>query len=103
MWSFLDHVSSLLDGVVIALANLPNDKEKASARCDFTFQSTRIRQNKLTKSVTRSTAKSVPFVTNRNGELFPGLLLYLMEGILPMLKVYTYGKYYNVFYVTFYS
>ena len=35
-----------------------------------------------------STAKNIPYVTTKDGELFPGLLLYLMEGILPMLKVH---------------
>ena len=88
MWSYLEHISSLLDGVLQALANLPNDEQKASARQNLTSQSTRIRQNKLTRNITMSTAKNVPFVTNENGELFPGLLLYLMEGILPMLKVH---------------
>ena len=89
MWSFLDHTSLLVDGVVKALANLPNDEEKASARHTLRCQSKRIASlNKLTRNITMSTAKNVPFVTNENGELFPGLLLYLMEGILPMLKVY---------------
>ena len=89
MWNFLKHTSLLLDGVVKALANLPNDEEKASARHTLRCQSKRTASlNKLTRNITMSTAKNVPFVTDKDGKLFPGLLLYLMEGVLPMLKVY---------------
>ena len=91
MWSFLEHISLLLDGVYKALVNLPNDEEKASARCNLTSQCKRISKNKQKRTKTISAAKDVPFVTDKNGELLPGLLLYVLEGILPMLKVHTYN------------
>ena len=92
MWSFLKHISSLLDGVYEALVELPNE-QKASARRNLTSQSKRISKNEQNRSKTISAAKDIQFVTDKNGELLPGLLLYVVEGILPMLKVRTYVQY----------
>ena len=33
---------------------------------------------------------NIPYVTNANGELIPGVLQYIMEGVLPLIKVDTY-------------
>ena len=30
---------------------------------------------------------SIPYVTNVNGELIPGILIYIMQGALPLIKV----------------
>lgn len=79
-----------MDGVVKALTNLP-DSELASAKHNLTSQSTRINRDKQgfrKRTKTMSNQKDIQYVTNKDGELIPGLLLYLMEGILPMLKVY---------------
>ena len=89
IWSFLEHISLLLDGVVKALMGLPSS-QLASAKHNLTSRSTRIDRNKQgirRRTKTMSNQKDIPYVTGTDGELFPGLLLYLMEGILPMLKV----------------
>ena len=38
-----------------------------------------------------STARNILYVTDKDGELIPGLLLYLMDGVMPMLKVRMYA------------
>lgn len=87
----MDHISGLLGGVVNALGNLPNS-EIASAKHNLRSKATRIMQKneqgirKRTK--TMSNQKGIPFVTEKDGELIPGLLVYVMEGVLPLLKVY---------------
>ena len=89
MWSFLEHVSVLLDGVVKALISLPKC-EIASAKRNLTSRSSRIYRDKkgiTKKAKTMSDQKNIPFVTSEDGELVPGLLIYLMEGVLPMLEV----------------
>ena len=89
MWSFLEHISLLLNGVVKALINLPKS-EIASAKENLTSRSSRIYRDKKgirKRAKTMSTQKNIPFVTGKDGELVPGLLIYLMEGVLPMLKV----------------
>ena len=89
MWDYLEHISVLLDGVVNALVNLPSN-QIASARENLTSRSTVIRrdpQGFRQRAKTMSNQKDIPFVTNKDGELIPGLLIYIMEGVLPMLKV----------------
>ena len=93
LWDYLEHVSLLLDGVVKALVNLPSS-QIASARENLTSRSTIIRrdpQGFRQRAKTMSNQKNIPFVTSKDGELIPGLLIYLMEGILPMLKVHKIG------------
>ena len=84
MWSFLEHISLLLEGVVKALKGLPLD-QVLEAKYQLTTQTLRIKHGSVTKAVT--VAKNIPFVSDEKGEIVPGLLLYIMEGILPMLKV----------------
>ena len=83
MRNYLEHISLLLDGVVKALINPPS--QIASAKYNATSRSTRIKTIK-------TTVPNIPFVTNEDGDLIPGLLTYLMEGILPMLKVQKLGE-----------
>ena len=89
VWGYLEHVSLLLEGVVKALINLPSSQVK-SAKENLTSRATIIRRDNQgfrQRAKTMSNQKDIPFVTNTEGELIPGLLIYLMEGILPMLKV----------------
>ena len=89
MWRFLEHISLLLNGVVKALINLPNS-EIASAKKNLTSRSSRMYRDKKgirKRTKTMSAQQNIPFVTGKDGELVPGLLIYLMEGILPMLTV----------------
>ena len=78
----------ILEGVVKALNNLP-PSEIASAKSSLTSRSLRTSQNmqRNSRNKTISTARNIPYVTDKDGELIPGLLLYLMEGVMPVLKV----------------
>jgi len=84
MWSYLEHISLLLEGITKALQNLPPD-QLFEAKHNLTTQSIRYKHGRKTKTVTA--AYNIPFVTDEKGEIAPGVLLYIMEGILPMLRV----------------
>jgi len=83
-----------LDGIVRAIKGLP-DSEAAAARSSLTSRSVKLKRRKDGQSGTRkrvgtmSAVTNVPYVTNKEGELVPGLLIYLMEGVVPMLKVWS--------------
>ena len=84
MWTFLEHISLLLEGVIRALKGLSRD-QVLEAKNQLTTQTLRIKHGSITKAVTG--AQNIPFVTDEKGEIIPGILLYIMEGVLPMLKV----------------
>ena len=93
MWCYLEHISLILKGVVKALNNLP-PSEIQSAKFSLTAKSVRMFRNKrgiIKRSKTMSTARNILYVTDKDGELIPGLLLYLMDGVMPMLKVRMYA------------
>ena len=89
MWSFLEQTNLLVDGLVKALVNIPESKI-ASSKHILTCRSMRLSQHKqgMRKTAAKSTASNVLHVIDENGELIPGFLTYLMEGILPMFKVF---------------
>ena len=77
----------LLEGVIRALQDLPPD-QMFEAKHQLTTQSLRLKKHgQAIKAITA--AQNIPFVTDEKGEIAPGILLYIMEGILPMLKVKT--------------
>ena len=77
----------LLEGVIRALQDLPRD-QMFEAKHQLTTQSLRLKKHgQAIKAITA--AQNIPFVTDEKGEIAPGILLYIMEGILPMLKVKT--------------
>ena len=84
MWRYLEHVSVLLEGVTRTLQDLPPDKV-FEAKCHLNIQSLTLKHERTAKAITA--AQNVPFVTDEKGEIAPGILLYIMEGVLPMLKV----------------
>ena len=92
VWTYLEHIRILLDGIVSALKGLPAS-EAALARSSLNARSVKFKCRGDDRSGSRkrvgatSAVTNVPFVTNREGQLAPGLLIYLMEGILPMLTV----------------
>ena len=89
MWIYLEHTSLILEGVVKALNNLP-PSEMPSAKYSLTSKSVRMPRNKQgirRRTKTICAARNILYVTNKDGELIPGLLFYLMEGVMPMLKV----------------
>lgn len=84
MWSYLEHISLLLEGVTRALQDLPSD-QVFETKHRLTTQSLRLKHGHVAKAITA--AQNIPFVTDEKGEVTPGVLLYIMEGVLPMLKV----------------
>ena len=85
MWSYLKHVGLLLEGVAKTLKAL-NDlslNHMVEAKRLLTTQLYGHTMNTIT------TTHCIPFVTNEKREIAPGILLYVTEGILPMLKVKT--------------
>jgi len=84
MWNYLEHVSLLLEGVARTLQDLSPD-QAFEAKQQLTIQSFRLKHGHTAKIITA--APSLPFVTDEKGEITPGVLLYIMEGVLPMLKV----------------
>lgn len=84
MWIYLEHVSLLLNGITRTLQNVPSD-QVFEAKHRLTTQSLRLKHGRADKVITA--AKNIPFVTDEKGEVTPGVLLYIMDGVLPMLKV----------------
>ena len=84
MWSYLENVSLLLEGVTRILQGLPPDKV-FEAKQQLNTESLKPKHGNIAKPIT--TTHNIPFVTNEKGEIAPGILLYVTEGILPMLKV----------------
>ena len=84
MWSYLEHVSLLLEGVTRILQDLPPDKVFETKQ-QLNTESLKPKHGNIAKPIT--TTHYIPFVTNEKGEITPGILLYVTEGILPMLKV----------------
>ena len=84
MWSYLEHVSLLVEGVTRLLQYLSPDKVLEAKR-QLTTKS--LKHGDTVKAIT--TTQTIPFVTNEKGEIAPGILLYVTEGVLPMLKVKT--------------
>ena len=84
MWSYLEHVSLLLEAVTRILQHLSHDK-MLEAKQHLTTKSLKQKPGHTDKAFT--TTLNIPFVTNEKGEILPGILLYVTEGVLPMLKV----------------
>ena len=80
MWSYLKDVGLLLEGLTMALKGLPSGK-MVEAKHLLTTQSLENTKKPITIS------QKISFVTNEKKEIAPGLLLYVTEGVLPMLKV----------------
>ena len=95
MWILLEQANVSVEGLVKALVNLPEDESKrASAKRNLTCRSMRRsrRKQRITEKATaNSTASNILLhVSDENDKFVPGLLTYLMEGLLPMLKVNTH-------------
>ena len=89
MWNYLRHVGLLLEGVaktLKALNDLPPDNVIEAKRL-LTTQSFELTHGHTVNAIT--TTHYIPFVTNKKREIAPGILLYVTEGVLPMLKVKT--------------
>ncbi|XP_065883200.1 inositol 1,4,5-trisphosphate-gated calcium channel ITPR1-like isoform X2 [Dysidea avara] len=91
MWSYLEQISDVLNGTVRALRCLKDDNEKRVVQQSLTSEFVKLSSSKdhLGSRITaKTTAVDIPHVTNKNGEIIPGLLVYIMEGVLPLLEVF---------------
>jgi len=82
MWDYLEHVNKMLHGVVRVIKDLP----KSEVVCLIISR----RVESVTgykKTVTSH--RNVGFVTNQDGELIPDVFIYVFEGVLPLIKVWT--------------
>ena len=97
MWRYLEHINIVLNGIIRILSNL--SKTQVASMKLASNQQLRRRATKRVHidgdhgkeygKVVTSHA-NIPYVTNANGELIPGVLQYIMEGVLPLIKVDTY-------------
>ena len=79
MWKYLEHINITLNGVVRVMRTLSRSEVVSlTLRKNACF----VGQKKIVSSHC-----SIPFVTNQDGEIDPGVLLYVLEGVLPLLKV----------------
>lgn len=83
MWGYLEHINTLLNGIVRVMSNLP----KAQVATMKLNSSSQLRRTICRSEKMVTSHSNVPYVTNANGELIPGVLIYIMEGALPMIKV----------------
>ena len=94
MWRYLEHINVLLNGIVRVFSNLPR-AQVSSVQLNSNSQLRRrtIKQRGIDTDHSQEYEKIVtthcnlPYVTNANGELLPGVLVYIMEGVLPLIKV----------------
>ena len=87
MWKYLKDVSLLLKGVTETLEELNNllPNQVVEAKQLLTCQSLELKYGYTVKAIT--TTHYIQYVTNEEREILPGILLYVTEGVLPMLKV----------------
>jgi len=87
MWSYLEHTSDVLNGIVRALQCLKDDNEKLAVQRSLTSEFVKLSDQPGSRVAAKTTAIDISYVTNKNGEIIPGLLVYIMEGVLPLLQV----------------
>lgn len=87
----MEHITDLLNGTVSALKCIKDDTEIAKVNVSLTVDFHKLslhNDDTEYKIIVKTTAINIPHVTNQNGEMLPGLLIYIMEGVLPLLKVF---------------
>jgi len=72
----------MLEGVVLVIRDLPRS-EVVSLINPHIVKSVKGHKKTMTAH------HSVEFVTNQDGELIPDVLIYVFEGVLPLIKVWT--------------
>ena len=92
MWRYLEHINILLNGIVRVTSNLPKAqvaimKLNSSSQLRRTICKKVDIDNTESEKMTVTSHSNIPYVTNANGELIPGVLIYIMEGVLPLIKV----------------
>jgi inositol 1,4,5-triphosphate receptor type 1 len=92
MWRYLEHISVLVENIRIALQAIPDTEHQKV--CDALLPQCRsTSQEKQTTKIPaiRTTSRTIEYVTLDGGELKPGILLYFMDGVLPLVH-YFYAK-----------
>ena len=94
MWHYLEHINIVLNGVIRVLSNLPKAQVASMKLASNpqlrrrTMKAVHIdggHSKEIGKVVTSHS--NIPYVTNSSGEMIPGVLQYVMEGVLPLIKV----------------
>ena len=97
MWCYLEHINIVLSGIIRVMNSLTN-AQVASVKL---ISNSQLRKKIVCKKVDAATDcnegskdivtshSNILYVTNANGELIPGVLVYIMEGALPLIKVWT--------------
>ena len=96
MWQYLKDINILLNEIVRVTSNLPKAQVAQAMKMSCSSQLRRTIGRKVAAGAGYSTESdkmiishsNAPCVTNANGELIPGVLMYIMEGALPMIKVW---------------
>ena len=95
MWCYLKHINSILGGVVRVISSLPN-AQIPSVKLNSNSQFVKKIVCKAVDSNTDHNEGSIDIVTshsniccvtNANNRLIPGVLVYIMEGVIPLIKV----------------
>jgi inositol 1,4,5-triphosphate receptor type 1 len=105
MWRYLEHLALILEGVANVLDSLPKrmiDKIRnglSSKRQASVYMPNRnVKRNKQRLNELRAqkiiSVKAVSGVTDDKGELYPDMMEYLAEGVIPLLHSY-YSSYFN--------
>lgn len=112
MWQYLEHLSTLLENIGIALRAVP-DSERQWVREGMSVRartSSKVKRTSSQRSA-RTTSRSIEYVTSDGGELQPGtfcslptstkpqplaagVLPYFVDGVLPLLR-YFYANLYS--------
>ena len=86
MWKYLEHVNIMLNGVVQVIMDLPRSEVVPLILSNNPHICRRVKS--LTGHKNAKTSQyNVPFVTNQDGELNSNVLIYVLEGIVPLIKV----------------
>jgi hypothetical protein len=95
MWQYLEHLSTLLENIGIALRAVP-DSERQWVREGMSVRARATSSVKRTSSqrAARTTSRSIEYVTSSGGELKPGVLPYFVDSVLPLLR-YFYANLYT--------
>ena len=84
---YLEKVHIMLDGVVKVIKDLKRSEVTSLILSNNGHISRRekstIEHNCMTSHC------NIPFVTNQDGELMPDVLIYVFEGVLPLIQVWT--------------
>ncbi|XP_065910466.1 inositol 1,4,5-trisphosphate-gated calcium channel ITPR1-like [Dysidea avara] len=87
MWKYLEHVNIMLNGVVQVIMDLPRSEVVPLILSNNPHICRRVKS--LTGHKNAKTSQyNVPFVTNQDGELNSNVLIYVLEGIVPLIKGY---------------